>query len=493
MRIPLSALLLGVLAGTVLPGQAPPKHGSAPKVLQIRNVHVVRGDGTPAHGPTDVLIEDGVITVDGTEFGGRSDAEPDAVIDGEGRYLLPGFVSTHAHIQQAAAGIPMPREYQLDLWLACGITAIRDVGSAFSQSLRIRSDIEKGRLAGPRIFLYQTFGEAVDRETVAARCDNLRRQGADGIKLWSNYSYTREQLGWIFEGVQRNDLPVTAHIGIGPTDVVDYASLGLDSVEHWYGIPDAALDGVQTFPADFSYSNEVHRFRYAGRLWREADPQRLRDVLAFMVEQDVAWSPTLAIYEASRDLTRAQNKPWFDEHLHPALEAFFSPNLDYHGSYFLGWTTEDEVFWKENYELWMAAVRDFARMGGVVTTGEDAGFIYVMYGFGLLRELELHLEAGFQPLEVIRHATFNGAQLLRQGDVFGQVRRGMRADLVLVDGNPLQNLKLLYPTGTTVLRDGKPAQAGGILYTIVDGRVHHVPTLMQEVRTIVREARADRR
>ena len=70
----------------------------------------------------------------------------------------------------------------------------------------------------------------------------------------------------------------------------------------------------------------------------------------------------------------------------------------------------------------MKAVLDFERRGGLIGTGDDAGFIYQMYGFGLLRELELHQEAGFQPLKVIQHATVNNAKILGQEASLGRVR-----------------------------------------------------------------------
>src|SRR6185503_14127359 len=121
---------------------------------------------------------------------------------------------------------------------------------------------------------------------------------------------------------------------------------------------------------------------------------------------------------ASRDLTRAQNQPWFKDYLHPGLEKFFAPNLDNHGSYFIGWTSTDEAYWKENYRIWMAAVKRFAELGGTITCGEDGGFIYEMYGFGLLRELELHEEAGFDPLMVLKQATLNAATVLgKEGEI----------------------------------------------------------------------------
>ena len=105
----------------------------------------------------------------------------------------------------------------------------------------------------------------------------------------------------------------------------------------------------------------------------------------------------------------------------------------------------------------MDALREFGRKGGLVTTGDDAGYIYSMYGFGIARELELHEEAGFHPLEVIEHATWNGARLLGMDDRLGKVREGFIADLLVVNGNPLENLKLLNPYGADVmLLNGRP-------------------------------------
>jgi hypothetical protein len=224
-------------------------------------------------------------------------------------------------------------------------------------------------------------------------------------------------------------------------------------------------------------------------LWREADPKKLDKVLQAMVKKEVAWCPTFAIYEACRDLVRAQNKPWFRDYLHPAVEEFFIPNSDHHGSFQWNWTTTDEVFWRENYQIWMKAVRDFADMGGIVGVGEDAGYIYVLYGFGLIRELELHQEAGFHPIDVIQHATGNNARILGMEDKLGRIKVGFLADLILIEGNPLENLKFLYPTGVMDLKDGKIVHRGGVKWTIKDGYVYHVPTLLDDVKKIVARAR----
>lgn len=484
MRIATLAGLLPFLLTSLLLGQSrEPDHGTRPGSLEIANVIVVKGDGTPPAGPQSVFVKDGKIVADRI-------AAPERVIDGQGGYLLPGFVSTHAHLQEEAAGIPIAQEYQLALWLACGVTTVRDNGCTFARGLKLREKSSKGEIAAPRILLYKMFGTVTTAQEATERVRAFQESGADGIKLWSNASYDRDLLAAILAESKRIGLRTTAHIGVGPTNAVDYAELGITSIEHWYGIPEAALAGVQRFPGDFNYGNELLRFRYSGRVWRETTRDKLDSVLAYLVERGVAWSPTFAVYEAARDVVRAQNQPWFKEYLHPALEAFFTPNLAYHGSFFVGWTSADEAAWRENYRIWMDAVVDFARRGGVVTTGEDAGYIYLLYGFGLLRELELHLEAGFHPLEVVQHATWNGARTLGMDDVFGRVRPGLSADLVIVDGNPLDNLKVLYPGGADCYENGKTVHRSGIRWTLKNGWCYSAPKLLDQVKDLVGKARA---
>ena len=482
------SFVLAVLALALAPidvafAQDPSRvHGKRPATIELKNVMVVRGDGAPPFGPTSVFVRDGKIVV-------ALEGDAELAIDGAGHWLLPGLVATHAHLHEAQAGIPIPMEYQGAIWLACGITTIRDLGSAQARSLRVRSRAEKGEFPSPRILLYHQLGAVHTPQEAVARVRAIASAGGDGIKLWSNVNYPPEVLRAALSESNIVPLRTTAHIGVGECNALDYADAGVDCIEHWYGIPDAALRGVQDFPVQFSYSNEVDRFREAGKLWRQTDPDKLEAVLQHLVDRGVAWSPTLAVYEASRDVMRAQNQPYFREWLHPALEAFFSPSLDSHGSYFIGWTTADEAAWRENYRIWMGALRRFAELGGTITTGEDAGYIYLLYGFGLVRELELHLEAGFHPLEVIRHATYDGARTLGMSDTFGRVLPGLDADLILVRGNPLENLKRLYPTGCDEYKDGKASPTGAVTWTIRGGRVWHGPTLAAAVKDIVRQAR----
>ncbi len=486
-------LSAAVLFAAMAHAQTAPTSGKRARRLLIHNATVVDGNGTPASGPKDIVIENNliadVIPLDPVSLGrgGRGGAQADAVIDATGKYVLPGLINAHAHLQEERGGKPQPLEYELNIWLACGITTVRDVGSDTKRALELRRQSAEGEIASPRIFIYPMFGRARNAQEARARVRSLKEMGVDGIKI---LGIDRDAMQAMEDEAHKLELRIAHHAGVEETNAWDDIRFGTTSIEHWYGIPDAAIEhGVQNFPSTYNYNNETDRFRYAGHLWREASPERLTKVLEAMVQAHVAWDPTLDIYEASRDLQRAQTQPWFADYLHPTLEEYFKPNPANHGSYFIGWSSTDEMYWKENYRLWMAALRQFDRLGGLIGMGDDAGFIYQLYGFGLIRGMELHQEAGFHPLRIIQQATGNNARILGQEERLGRVRAGYTADLIVVNGNPLENLKVLYPTGVDEIRNGRVVHTGGVEWTIKDGIPYHVPTLMGRVREIVAQAR----
>jgi imidazolonepropionase-like amidohydrolase len=287
-----------------------------------------------------------------------------------------------------------------------------------------------------------------------------------------------------------------AQLDVAQWNVLDSARAGMTTMEHWYGLPEAMFENqtIQDYPVDYNYSNEQHRFAEAGRLWAQsAGPgsptwNRVRDEL---VSLDFTINPTLTIYEANRDLMREMNADWHAQYTHPSLWTFFQPSLSAHGSYWFDWTTADEIAWKENFRKWMRFLNDYKNHGGRVTLGSDAGYIWKIYGFGYIREMELLQEAGFHPLEVVRAATLHGAEALGLQDRIGSIRPGKLADLVVVGENPLRNFKVLYGTGHFRLgKDGRPTRVGGVRYTIKDGVVFDASELLDDVRNIVSEARA---
>jgi len=454
--------------------------------LVIRNVIVVDGKGTPARGPMDIRIENNMImAVSRARTGEDAYSQVQHVIDGSGLYLMPGIINIHAHIHDNRNGVPIPFEYIYKLWLACGITTVRDVGSNVKLTIEERRKSSAGEIAAPRIYLYMRAGGRTP-EDARRSVQQIKQTGGDGVKI---FGMDRDIMEAVMDEAHKQGLRVSHHVGVEETDAWDDAAFGVTSIEHWYGIPDAALHGSQNFPYWYNYDNENDRFRYAGRLWREADPVKLQKVLRTLIDNGVAWCPTFVIYEANRDLLRAKNQPWFKDYLHPVLAEYFKPDPSKHGSYFWTWSTLDEVYWRENYHIWMKAVHDFADMGGVVGVGEDAGYIYMLYGFSLIREIELQVEAGFHPIDAIMNATSNNAAILGFEDRLGRIRTGYLADLILVEGNPLKNIKYLYPTGVTDYVDGKIVQRGGVKWTVKDGYVYDAPSLLEDVKNMVAEAR----
>jgi imidazolonepropionase-like amidohydrolase len=470
------------------PGRAA-QHAKAVRRLLINNAMVIYGNGKPPFGPVDILIQDGLIAQIQPSVMHALDA--DAVIDATGKYVMPGLIDTHMHWHDARGGLAQPVQYERNLYLASGVTTTRELGGDFTKSKRWQAESNAHTAIAPRMLVYWVVNRS-GRGTPAdlhADVREAKTRGADGLKI---FGMDRDQLEAVMEEAKAQNLRTATHIAVEETTAKDFIELGVNSIEHFYGVADAALDGVQHFPPDMNYSDETMRFGRAGELYAQANPEKLHAVIDAMVAHHVAWTPTFSIYEASRDLTRAQNQPWFRDYLHPALEAFFRPDPMHHGSYFTGWTNTQEVRWKQQYRIWMDAVKEFGVKGGLITTGDDSGFIYSMYGFGLIRELELHEEAGFDPLDVIAHGTSNGARLLGLDDHLGKVRVGFTADLLVVNGNPLENLRVLYASGADLNVNGRNVHGGGVEWTIKDGIPYHGPTLMKDVREMVTAARSQR-
>ena len=278
-------------------------------------------------------------------------------------------------------------------------------------------------------------------------------------------------------------------------NVLQSARAGLTTMEHWYGLPEALFNNqtVQNYPLDYNYQNEQNRFEEAGRLWKQAAPpysDHWNKVMDELIALDFTIDPTFNIYEANRDLMRARRAEWHEEYTMPSLWRFYAPSRISHGSYWHSWGTEQEVQWKENYRLWMTFVNEYKNRGGRVTAGSDSGFIYQLYGFAYIRELELLREAGFHPLEVIRSATLYGAQALGMEDKIGTVEVGKLADFVILEENPLKDLSVLYGIGAIRLNEqNEVVRVGGVKYTVKDGVVYDAKRLLEDVKQLVRQSK----
>jgi imidazolonepropionase-like amidohydrolase len=511
LKILLLTMLLGIaLVANAAPPSAPDRErGEGPfDRLILRGVMLVNGEGAPPVGPVDVLIEGNRIAeirnlglYQPVPEGRRIPAnDGDRVLELDGHYLLPGFIDVHAHFGGDAQGVPA--EYVAKLWLAHGITTIREPGSfnGLDWVLAHRERSEKNEIAAPRIVPYVGFGQGEDgpfltEEDTRKWVRKIARQGAAGIKFFGAPANIMKAALDEAHQLGLGSMMHHAQLDVVEWNVLDSARAGLGSMEHWYGLPEAMFEDkvIQHYPVDYNYANEQHRFGEAGRLWAQtAAPgsdtwNRVRDEL---IALNFTLNPTLTIYEASRDLMREMNADWHPQYTPPALWQFFQPSLISHGSYWHDWTTADEVAWKNNFKLWMQFLNDYKNHGGRVTLGSDAGYIWKLYGFAYIREMELLQEAGFHPLEVIRSATYLGAQLLNMEDRIGSIRPGKLADLVITEENPVANFKVLYGTGHFKLgENNQPVRVGGVKYTIKDGIVYDARVLLGDVQKIVLDAR----
>ncbi|MEM1128176.1 MAG: amidohydrolase family protein [Bacteroidota bacterium] len=510
----LAALLWPISGAWAQVEPAPPRaEGEGPyERLILRGGILIDGTGAPPVGPVDIVVEgDRIAEIRSVGYPGvpirdrdRPEARPgDEELDVSGMYILPGLVDMHGHIGGTSQGTPS--EYVFKLWMGHGVTTIRDPasGNGIDWTVEHRAKSAANEITAPRIEPYIVFGRFWDRPVTTpdeARewVRYVKAEGATGIKF---FGAPPEILDAALDEARVQELRTAMHhaqLNVTRQNVLWTASRGLTTMEHWYGLPEALFQDrtVQDYPLDYNYNNEQHRFGEAGRLWSQAAPpfsDHWNMVLDSLLALDFTLVPTFTIYEASRDLMREMRAEWHDDYTLPSLWEFFRPNRRAHGSYWFYWGTEEEVDWKENYDLWMTFVNEYKNRGGRVAAGSDSGFIYKLYGFGYVRELELLREAGFHPLEVLWAATLKGAEALGLDREVGSVQVGKKADFAILAENPLENLKVLYGTGTIKLDDetGQPTRVGGVQYTIKDGIVYDAPALLEDVRRIVREARIE--
>jgi imidazolonepropionase-like amidohydrolase len=493
-----------------------PDEGQGPfDRLILRGAIVIDGTGGPPRGPVDIVIEGNRIAriagvgVPGVPIDPEDRPEPGTKeYDVTGMYVLPGFVDLHLH----TGGVPKApeAEYVYKLWMAHGITTGRGVpfgGVDWSLSERERS--ARNEIVAPRMFVYHVPGQGWDRGAIRTPEDAREwvrwaaDKGIDGIKL---FGYQPDIMAAVLDEANKQDIGSVAHLAqtnVAQVNALDAARLGLGTVTHYYGLFEAIYDDhdVQPWPPDMNYSNEQHRFGQVARQWNLIHPQGSDEWNAFLAELkelDVTLDPTMTAYLASRDVMRARTADWHDRYTLPTQWDFYEPSRLNHGSYYYNWTAWDEIAWKNFYRVWMQMLDDYKDMGGRVTVSSDAGYIYNLYGLSTIEEMELLQEAGFHPLEVIRSATMHAAETLMkptgQPIEFGLVREGFLADLVVVDENPIDDLKVLYGTGVVRLNDetGQAERKGGIVYTIKDGIVYDAKHLLADVARMVEDQKRER-
>jgi hypothetical protein len=389
--------------------------------------------------------------------------------------------------------------------LATGVTG---VGPAEENRVRdMLDDAWSNDVLAPRLYPLYGWGSTTDYTDEELRdpamADRIAEEMiANGIRqvYINQLTVDPDYFGMVAQAIERAGGVTAVHIQPSNTsrvNALDAARLGVSMIVHHYGLAESALErSIQNYPSDYSYQDENQRFREAARVWHEVgtDPEAkerlLTTVVDSLVHYGVVLQPNRATYEANRDIIRAHGLPWHEKYTHQALWEWHLPDAHNHAAFQYNWSSMDEFYWTYMYDLWAKMIYAFNERGGTVVYGTDDNYQWSTGGFGNIRELQLVLESGMHPLEVLRTAQLNSADFIGEPHL-GMVAEGYVADILVVDGNPIEDFKTLYPFGTIMMdpETEEMYRTEGILHTIKDGIVIENDRMMEEVARIVAESK----
>lgn len=353
-------------------------------------------------------------------------------VNGRGKFLIPGLWDMHVHLLSYAAGKRSAANLVMN-----GITGVRDMGTPVGDALHLRADVRAGTLLGPRMIIAGPlteeplrFGSPMilrvsDAAGARAAVDSLADRGADFIKVHDALS--RDAYVAIADQANRRGIPFAGDVPIA-VSAREAAAAGQHSIEHlggrFYAVPlvCAGREGDLRATIDVIAARGMTDLR-AGRAPDDSDlfraritrpladgfsPARERAFISLLLKNDSWQVPTLVAQPLRARLADAVPLSAEDRHYDQAL-------------------------------LWVEArmVRDMVRAGVGVMSGSDLPLDRP----ALVQELKLMVDAGLTPAQALRTATINPARFLNATDSLGSVAQGKVADLVLLDGNPLKDIR----------------------------------------------------
>ncbi len=416
---------------------------SAP-VIALINVRIIDGTGAAPLDDQTIVIAEGKIKAIGA-VATISVPVGAQILDLKGYTVLPGLVGMHNHMffpmggsppMYSNMGISFPR-----LYLALGVTTIRTTGSvAPFTDIEIKKLIDSGRMIGPKMHITAPYMEGSGAFTPVmhqlAHPDDARRmvnfwadQGATSFKAYMNIS--REQLRATVEEAHKRGLKVTGHLcSIGYREA---AEIGIDNLEHGLFansefVPDKKPDQC---PAGGAVAASLRQL--------DIKSDAVQQTIRALVAKNVAITSTLPVFEAGGAPLAQTGVGASSALLNPRV--LNSMNTDARVRYLTARArVSSSIDFMTLFQKAMDFERAFVKAGGLLIAGLDpTGNGGVVAGFGDLREVELLVEAGFNPVEAIKIASFNGAKFLGEDARIGSVAVGKQADLMVVKGNPAEN------------------------------------------------------
>ncbi|MDR6984181.1 imidazolonepropionase-like amidohydrolase/predicted esterase [Rheinheimera pacifica] len=395
-------------------------------VTVFDQVHVLPMDSNQLLRNQRVLVQDDRIVAVGAaaELAIPQGAK---VIDGAGRYLMPGLAEMHGHVPPLADFSGTPARYLddvLTLYLAGGVTTVRGM-LGHDKQLLLKDDIASGKRLGPTLYL---AGPSFNQHTVTSaeqareRVRQHKQQGWDLLKIHPGLSLKHYQA--IADEAKQQGIDFAGHV---PEDV---------------GIEQAILLGSRTIDHLDGYMAALGGFD------KELTAADMAPLIALTKTNNVAVVPTQALWETIIGASDASQLQRYDElkYMPARVIAGWQRYVQQPGgAYYSGDTA---ALHAQNRQRLLRALND---ADVTILMGTDAPQLYSVPGLSLRREIPKMAAAGISNYDILRSGTVLVGEYFADKDRFGQVMAGQRADLLLVEGNPLDDLSVLYqPAGVMV-------------------------------------------
>ena len=410
-------------------------------LLVLHNGTVIDGD---VRGNVDIVVDGERIA----RVGECAHPAGARVIDATGKYVLPGFIDMHVHLFEhgrdekgeiAARYDRGEIERMLRLLLDHGVTTVRDPGSETEAAVTLRRMLEERKVVGPRLF---TAGRIINASAFnpepfmpVRTADDVRREirwqaaaGVDFIKVYA--SMTPELLKVAIDEAHAHKLPVIGHLHM--TTWTEAAKLGIDAIAH--GAPWAP----EYLPADKREAYQPSLFARA--YWLEhidlASPV-FRELTDALVRGGVSIDPTLIAYHTK---FFGNDRRWLENRDNALVSARMLAGWKV-GNFTKEWTAEQYATAQKAWPKQLALTKLLFDRGVLLTVGTDTPTAWIVPGAALHSEMEILVSAGIPPAEVLRMATRNAARSLRRERDLGTIAPGAFADLVVLQKNPLDDIR----------------------------------------------------
>ncbi len=405
----------------------------APTVA-LTNVKVIDGTGGPARDGQTIVIRDGRIADIGPAEEVADRIRNARVLDLAGHTVIPGLIGLHNHSYYTGGN---GRAAQLSfsgsrLYLASGVTTIRTTGArAPYEEINLKRAIDEGRAIGPNMFTTGPYLTGQEGSRTMAQLEGpeqarrlVRYWAEEGVPWFKAYTWiSREELGAAIDEAHRHGVKVTAHLcSVGYREAV---ALGIDNLEHGLLANSEYFPGKEPDDCPSGFRN--------GYADLDVNSEEVRETFRMMIENDVAMTSTLAVYEIS-----VPGRGPIDERVYDILAPEIATEVREIADLRRNATLDSGIgIHPDVYRKALEYEHAFVRAGGTLAAGVDpTGYGAAPPGYGDQKNYELLLEAGFTPAEVVRIMSANGARVLGIDDETGTIEVGKVADLVVLEGDP---------------------------------------------------------